>query len=65
MTYILVMVVLGNGSPGINQPMRIGGFHSLESCLAGANGAQAVGLERGSFGFVCVRANDLPPARER
>lgn len=65
MVYILVMVILGSGNPAINQPLRIGDFHSLESCLAGANEAKAIGLDRGSFGFVCVRANDLPPTRAR
>ena len=63
MVYLLVMVVLGGGNGPINQPLRIGSFHTLESCEAGANEAKAIGLDRGTFGFVCVRANDLPPAR--
>ena len=65
MAYLLVLVVLSGGNVVINQPLRIGSFHSLETCEAGANEAKAIGLERGSFGFVCVRANDLPPTRAR
>jgi hypothetical protein len=65
MASLLVLVVLGGGNVVINQPLRIGSFHSLETCEAGANEAKAIGLERGSFGFVCVRANDLPPTRAR
>jgi hypothetical protein len=65
MVSLLVLVVLGGGSPAINQPLRIGSFHTLESCQAGADEAKAIGLDRGSFGFICVRANDLPPTRGR
>jgi hypothetical protein len=45
--------------------LRVGSFHSLESCEAGANEAKAIGLDRGSYAFICVRANDLPPIRPR
>jgi hypothetical protein len=65
MAYLLILVVLGSGNPAINQPIRIGSFDSLESCQAGANEAKAIGLDRGIFGFICVRANDLPPSRAR
>ena len=65
MACLLILVVLGGGNPGINQPVRLGSFHSLETCEASANEAKAIGLDRGIFGFICVRANDLPPSRGR
>jgi hypothetical protein len=64
MVYVLVMVILGSGdAASINEPIRIGTFHSLENCLAGANEAKTVGLDKVSYGFVCVRSNDVPPIR--
>jgi hypothetical protein len=76
MEYLLVLVVLGAGGVGvqrnqfsnaaINQPMRVGQFRSLESCQAAAIEAAGIGLEKGSFGFVCVRSfapSDLAVAR--
>jgi len=65
MAYFLILVILGSGSAVMNQPLRVGSFHSLESCEAGANEAKAIGLDRGSYAFICVRANDLPPIRPR
>jgi hypothetical protein len=59
MVYLLVMVVLGSGNPAINQPLRIGSFHSLENCLAGAHEAKPIGLDPAGYGFVCVRATDV------
>jgi hypothetical protein len=57
MVYLLVLVVLGGGNAaGTNQSLRVGHYRSLESCQAAANEAKGVGLDRGSFGFVCVRA---------
>ena len=32
MAYLLVLVVLSGGNTVINQPLRIGSFHSLEIC---------------------------------
>jgi hypothetical protein len=55
MVYLLVLVILGGGNAG-NQSLRVGHFRSLESCQAAANEAKAVGLDRGNFGFVCVRS---------
>jgi hypothetical protein len=63
MAYVLIMVVLTAGNTVINQPVRVGHFHNLQSCEAAANEAKTISLDRGSFGFVCVRENDLPPAR--
>jgi hypothetical protein len=65
MAYFLILVILGGGSAVVNQPLRVGSFHSLESCEAGANEAKAIGLDRGSYAFICVRANGLPPVRLR
>jgi hypothetical protein len=57
MVYLLVLVVLvGGGNAGINQSLRVGHYRSLESCQVAADEAKGVGLDRGSFGFVCVRA---------
>jgi hypothetical protein len=56
MVYLLVLVVLSGGNAGINQPMRVGQFRSLASCQAAANEADGIGLDKRSFGFVCVRA---------
>jgi hypothetical protein len=56
MVYVLILVVLGAGNAGLNQPLRVAHFRSLESCQAAADEAKGIGLERGSFGFVCVRA---------
>jgi hypothetical protein len=67
MVYLLILVVLAGGNAGINQPMRVGHFRSLEGCQAAANEADGIGLDRGSFGFVCVRAvapSDLAIARD-
>ena len=65
MAYFLVLVVLASGNGVVNQPLRVGSFHSLENCEAGANEAKAFGLDRSTYGFICVRANDLPPTRVR
>jgi hypothetical protein len=65
MVYLLVVVILGGGNAG-NQSLRVGHYRSLESCEAAANEAKGIGLDRGSFGFVCVRAFgpvDLASAR--
>jgi hypothetical protein len=57
MVYLLVLVVLGGGgNAGINQSLRVGHYRSLDSCQAAADEAKGVGLDKGSFGFVCVRA---------
>ena len=64
--YLLVLVILGGGSPG-NQSLRVGYYRSLESCEAAAIEAKGIGVDRGNFGFVCVRAfgpaPDLTTAR--
>ena len=65
MVYLLVLVILSGGNAG-NQSLRVGHYRSLESCEAAANEAKGVGLDRGSFGFVCVRSrapSDLASAR--
>jgi hypothetical protein len=67
MVYLLVLVVLGGSNAAINQPMRVGQFRSLASCQAAANEAEGIGLDKGSFGFVCVRSvppSDLAIARD-
>jgi hypothetical protein len=56
MVYLLVLVILAGGNAGINQPLRVAHYRSLESCQAAADEAKGIGLDRGSFGFVCVRA---------
>jgi hypothetical protein len=59
MVYLLVLVILGGGNAG-NQSLRVGHYRSLENCQAAANEAKGVGLDTGSFGFVCVRAFGPP-----
>jgi hypothetical protein len=65
MVYLLILVILGGGNAGINQSLRVGHYRSLESCQAAADEAKGVGLDKGSFGFVCVRAfsSDIAIAR--
>jgi hypothetical protein len=55
MIYVLVLVVLGGTSVG-HQSLRVGHYRSLASCEAAANEAKGIGLEKGTFGFVCVRS---------
>jgi len=55
MVYLLVLVIVGGANAG-NQSLRVGHFRSLESCEAAANEAKGIGLDRGTFGFVCVRS---------
>jgi len=65
MVYLLVLVILGGSSAG-SQSLRVGHYRTLESCEAAANESKAIGLDRGSFGFVCVRAfgpSDVVSAR--
>ena len=73
MIFLLVLVILGGGNAG-NQSLRVGHYRSLESCQAAADEAKGIGLDRGSFGFVCVRAfgdrqpevafREAPPRRD-
>jgi len=65
MVYLLVLAIVSAGDAG-NQLLRVGHYRTLESCEAAANEAKAIGLDRGSFGFVCVRSigpSDLVSAR--
>jgi len=65
MVYLLVLVIIGSGTAG-SQSLRVGHYRSLESCEAAANEAKGIGLERASFGFVCVRnfgPSDLASAK--
>ena len=55
MVYLLVLVIVGGANAG-NQSLRVGHYHSLERCEAAANEAKGIGLEKGMFGFVCVRS---------
>ena len=55
MVYMLVLVILGGANAG-NQSLRVGHYRSLASCEAAANEAKGIGLEKGTFGFVCVRS---------
>ena len=58
-TYALVLVILGNGSLGNPQPLRIGHFMSLLNCQAAAHDAMAIGFDgNASPGFVCVRTHE-------
>ena len=56
MVYLLVLIILAGGNAG-NQSLRVGHYRSLESCEAAAKEAKGIGLDRGSFGFVCVRSH--------
>jgi hypothetical protein len=57
--YALVLVILGNGSLGNSQPLRIGNFLSLSNCQAAAHEAMAIGFDSNpSPGFVCVRIHE-------
>lgn len=65
MAYLLVLVIISGGNAG-NQSLRVGQFRTLESCEVAANEAKGIGIDKGSFGFVCVRAlgsTDLVSAR--
>jgi hypothetical protein len=55
MIYVLVLVILGGANAG-KQSLRVGHYRSLASCEAAANEAKGIGLEKGTFGFVCVRS---------
>jgi hypothetical protein len=55
MVYMLVLVILGGANAG-NQSLRVGHYRSLESCEAAAKEAKGIGLDKGTFGFVCVRS---------
>src|SRR5215467_4084395 len=59
MTFLLVLVVIGGANAG-NQSLRVGQFRTLESCEFAANEAKGIGIDKGSFGFVCVRAVGSP-----
>jgi hypothetical protein len=59
MAYLLVLVVIGGANAG-NQSMRVGQFRTLENCEFAANEAKGIGIDKGSFGFVCVRAVGSP-----
>src|SRR5712671_89847 len=59
MIYLLVLVILGGGNAG-NHSLRVGNYRSLGSCQAAADEAKGIGLDKGSFGFVCVRAFGPP-----
>jgi hypothetical protein len=65
MVYVLVLVILGGANAG-NQSLRVGHYRSLASCEAAANEAKGIGLDRWTFGFVCVRSfgpSDVASAR--
>jgi len=55
MVYVLVLVILGSANAG-NHSLLVGRYRSLATCEAAANEAKGVGLEKGTFGFVCVRS---------
>jgi hypothetical protein len=58
-TFALFLVILGNGSLGNSQPLRIGNFLSLSNCQAAAHDAMAIGFDgTASPGFVCVRVHE-------
>jgi hypothetical protein len=59
MAYLLVLVVISGANAG-NQSMRVGQFRTLESCEFAAIEAKGIGIDKGSFGFVCVRAVGSP-----
>jgi hypothetical protein len=65
MIYVLVLVIVGGANAG-GQSLQVGRYRSLASCEAAANEAKGVGLEKGTFGFVCVRSfgpSDVASAR--
>jgi hypothetical protein len=55
MVYVLVLVILGSANAG-NHSLLVGRYRSLATCEAAANEAKGIGLEKGTFGFVCVRS---------
>ena len=59
MAYLLILVVISSANGG-NQSLRVGQFRTLESCEFAANEAKGIGIDKGSFGFVCVRAVGSP-----
>jgi hypothetical protein len=64
--YLLLLIVLSTSVATAPIPTRIGHFHSLENCMAAANDAKATQpINPATFGFICVRDNDLPIARPR
>jgi hypothetical protein len=64
--YVLLLIVLSSSVATAPIPTRIGHFHSLENCIAAANDAKATEpINPATFGFICVRDNDLPIARPR
>ena len=56
MVYLLVLVIVG-GANGGTQSLRVGHYRTLESCEFAANEGKGIGLDKGSFGFVCVRSS--------
>jgi hypothetical protein len=64
--YLLLLIVLSSSVATAPIPTRVGHFHSLENCIAAANDAKATQpINPATFGFICVRDNDLPIARPR
>jgi len=59
MAFLLVLVIVSGANAG-NHSLRVGQFRTLESCEFAANEAKAIGIDKGSFGFVCVRAVGSP-----
>ena len=58
-TFALLLVIVGSGSLGNSQPLRIGNFLSLSNCQAAAQEAMAIGFNgNASPGFVCVRVHE-------
>jgi hypothetical protein len=65
MVYLLVLVIVSAGNAGA-QSLRVGHYRTLESCEFAANEAKGIGIDKGNFGFVCVRSSgssDLASAR--
>jgi hypothetical protein len=66
MGYLLVLIILNTGGGAIlNEPVRVGHFHSVENCLSAATEAKSFGIDHSAFAFICVRENDLPVVRTR
>jgi hypothetical protein len=64
--YLLVLVVLSTSAVTAPVPVHVGHFHSLENCIAAANEAKATQpIGPATFGFICVRDNDIPITRPR
>ena len=62
--FVLLLLVASTGISATTVPVPVGHFRSLESCVAAANETKTIGtFTPFTYGFMCIRDNDLPISR--